>query len=58
LPVLKNREVFPGGGDIIELLHISPGPSVGRMRKALGIEIASGNVTSREEAVKYLRSVL
>lgn len=58
LPILKNREVFPGGGDIIELLHIPPGPSIGRVRKALGIEIANGNISSREETVKYLRHIL
>lgn len=58
LPILKNREVFPGGGEIIELLHIPPGPSIGRVRKALGIEIASEYVTSREETVKYLRHIL
>lgn len=43
------------GDEVIEALHIAPGPEVGRLLGALDEANAAGEVTDREQALEFIR---
>ena len=44
------------GDDVLRLLRVQPGPVVGRALDALQEEVAAGEVTSRQDAERFVRS--
>ncbi|HEM61485.1 MAG TPA: polynucleotide adenylyltransferase, partial [Chloroflexi bacterium] len=51
-------EPLLSGRDLLELLGMEPGPQVGRILKALREAQATGEVTTKEEALGLARSLL
>lgn len=47
-----------GGDEIMHELGLNPGPAIGRLLEALREAQAAGGVTTREEAVAFLRATL
>ncbi len=53
---IKPLEKLLDGNDIMELLHISQGPKLGKIINLLKEEQISGNVTSKKEAIEFILS--
>ena len=46
------------GQDLISILQIPPSPQIGKLLAALQLARAEGRISTREEAVKFARSLL
>lgn len=46
------------GHDILEIFQLEPGPKVGELLESLREAQADGEITNREQAVKYIRELL
>lgn len=46
------------GNDIIQIFQLDPGPKVGELLEGLREAQAAGEITTREQAVAYIRKVL
>jgi poly(A) polymerase len=46
------------GRDLIDIFHLSPGPRIGRLLESVREAQASGELTSRQEALAHLRRQL
>ena len=52
----QKTESFMSGKEIMELLNLEPGPKVGMVKSALIENTIEGTVTSKEEAISFIKS--
>lgn len=52
---LRSPGLLLGGREIMELCRLSPGREVGRIRRKIRFLVASGQISSREEAIREIQ---